>query len=233
MNFFGHVAVARWWSRDPAALFGAMLPDFVGMVAAAPPCVAHPGIALGVALHRATDDHFHRGSVFRVLTREGARALVSRGLRRGPALAAAHVGVELLVDCALGQDPEGAADFLAAVAAGAPARLAESVVWLTPAEAARYARLHAQLVERGLGVVDPEPARITDRVLRVLARRPRLAVPETARAAVAAVFASAAGHVAGALPELMARLREDLSPAFGLAAGAMSAPSQAQGAGGP
>ncbi len=233
MNFFGHVAVARGWSHDPTVLFGAMLPDFVGMVGAASPRVAHPGIALGVELHLATDDHFHRSPVFRALTRESARVLVARGLRRGPALAAGHVGVELLVDCALGRDPEVAADFLAAVTAGAPARLAGAVTWTSTGEEARYARLHAQLVERGLAVVDPEPARIADRVLRVLARRPRLAVPEVAREAVTAAFASAAGPVAGAVPELLARLREELSPAFGPAGRAASAASLARGAGGP
>lgn len=232
MNFLGHTAVARGWTRAPAALFGAMLPDLVGMVAAAPPGVADPEIAGGVALHHATDEHFHRSLQFRALAGDGAHALMTRGLGRGPALAAAHVGVELLVDCALGRDPEVAADYLAAVAAGAPARLAGAVLWASPAEAARYARLHARLVDRGLAVVDPEPATLADRVMRVLVGRPRLAVSEPHRAAVTAYFADARGPVAAALPALLARLLEDLSTGFGPRAALAATDGLAPDAGG-
>ncbi len=232
MNFLGHAAVARWWTRDSAAHFGAMLPDFVGMVAAAPPRVAHPEIARGVALHLATDEHFHRSREFRELAGDGVRDLMARGLGRGPALATAHVGVELIIDCALGRDAAVATDFLAAVAAGAPARLAGAVRWASPDEAARYERLHALLTKRGLAVADPEPAQLADRVLRVLAKRPRLAVSESQRAAVADFFAGAREPVVATLPGLLARLRDDLSPQFGPSGAIACADGLASGVGG-
>ncbi|MBN2194236.1 MAG: hypothetical protein JW751_15575 [Polyangiaceae bacterium] len=216
MNFLGHSAVARWWSRDPATLFGAMLPDFTGMIAAMPPRVGHPAIARGVSLHHATDLAFHRNSVFCALFEAGRTELFASGVRRGTALAVAHVGVEILIDCMLARDAEVVADYLAAVVAGSPAALGNTLVWASDTARDRYERLHGLVVARGVAVGDPDPERVTDRLVRALRDRPRLALTEPDRAPVARWIVEVVGIVERALPALLVELRGDLESAVGV-----------------
>jgi len=96
------LAVRR--SADPAFVLGAMLPDFATMIRARPPVTEHAAIDLGMRFHWRTDDAFHRSEAFGDLTHAAVRWLSARGVRSGSALAAAHVGVEILLDAALAGD---------------------------------------------------------------------------------------------------------------------------------
>ena len=102
MNFVGHCFVAAW-RRGVAAstapyAFGAMLPDFTAMCGLRGAGVDHALTAEGQALHHETDRAFHHSQAFVALESETLRDLEGRGVRRGTAMAVAHVGVELLLD---------------------------------------------------------------------------------------------------------------------------------------
>ncbi len=211
MNFFGHAAIARWCSRDSRLLFGAMLPDLVGMIGAPMPKIRCAVVRAGVAHHHATDDVFHRTETFRQLSGAAGRHLESFGLRRGSALAVAHVGVELLIDCTLGVKTDVCRDYLAALDAGAPDTLRADLQWATLEYRERYVKLHAILLTRGLAVVDSAPERLAQRLQRALARRPRLALADEDCPVVEAWARGAHCSVADAVPTLLDELRVGLA----------------------
>lgn len=211
MNFFGHVVLARGYSVSERLRFGAMLPDFAGMIGAASPLVRCPQVRAGVGYHYRTDEVFHRTAAFRRLSGVAARHLEGLGLGRGSALAVGHVGVELLIDCALGRDAAVCEDYLAALRAGAPESLADEVEWASLAEGERYEKLHAVLVDRGLAVVDPAPEQLARRIQRALSRRPRLAFSDADCDLVAAWARGALSIVVASAPELIEELRAGLA----------------------
>jgi hypothetical protein len=213
MNFFGHAAVARWAFAQPEVLFGAMLPDFVGMIGALPPKILSPLLRAGVDHHHRTDDVFHRARTFRQLSGTAARHLQSFGLRRGSALAVAHVGVELLIDCTLGQDPVVCDDYLAAIHAGAPDRLHGGLEWATLEERHRFDRLREVLIDRGLTVTHPAPDRLARRLQRVLAGRPRLELADADCRVVEDWARGSYGVVSTAVPTLLGELHAELDRA--------------------
>lgn len=186
-----------------------MLPDLVGMSGAAMPQLLSDEVARGVSIHLATDQAFHQHATFLALASTATRSLCASGVRRPTALAVGHVGVEILIDCVLARDAAIAADFLRAVAAGEPLALDGAVAW-AGGDAERYSALHATLRERGLLVGDPAPERVTQRLVRVLQRRPRLAILAEDRPRIAAWVPGALAAVEVALPALVASLREDL-----------------------
>lgn len=109
MNFLAHAEVARRLpGTGDAVVLGAMLPDLAHLV---PVRVArqrlHGGLADGWACHLAADQAFHADPRFRGAIAGMARRLRDRGWPRWPALAAAHVSWELLLDgrWALRSDP--------------------------------------------------------------------------------------------------------------------------------
>jgi hypothetical protein len=210
MNFFGHAVVARWASAQPEVLFGAMLPDFVGMIRALPPKITSPLLSAGVDHHHRTDDVFHRTRTFRKLSGTAARHLQSFGLRRGSALAVAHVGVELLIDCTLGRDPVACDDYLAAIHAGAPHRLRGGLEWATLDERRRFDRVREVLLDRGLTVTHPAPDRLARRLQRVLAGRPRLELAAADCRVVEDWARGCYGIVSTAVPTLLGELRAGL-----------------------
>jgi hypothetical protein len=188
-----------------------MLPDFAGMIAASPPTVLGPEMSAGVQLHHATDYVFHRTATFRLLSGAAARHFQSVGLRRGSALAVSHVGIELLIDCALGTDPVVCDDYLMAIEVGAPQR--GELQWATLDERQRFARLHEVLTDRGLAVTDPAPDRLTQRLQRILAKRPRLALHDTDCGAVEAWARGTRAVVSESVPALLQELRMGLAGA--------------------
>ena len=100
MNFFGHTVLAVRRGGDPSFVLGAMLPDFATMIRARPPRPEHTGIGSGMQFHWRTDEVFHRSAAFLALTHQAVAWLSARGVRSGSALAAAHIGVEVLLDAA-------------------------------------------------------------------------------------------------------------------------------------
>ncbi|HJL19167.1 MAG TPA: hypothetical protein RMH99_26115 [Sandaracinaceae bacterium LLY-WYZ-13_1] len=177
MNFVGHAAVARWVGAEPRWVLGAMLPDLAGMARARVRDAADPRVAAGIAFHHVTDDAFHGAASFLRLQVEGAAALEGRGLGRGPARAVAHVGPELLIDGLLLEDEGTCAAYLDALE---PPPGALGLRFRGEGGADRFARLHARLRAHGLPDDYRSPARVGHRLVQILRRRPRLALPEEA-----------------------------------------------------
>jgi len=184
VNFFGHAVLAIRRSADPAFVLGAMLPDFATMIRARPPLTEHTAIDLGMRFHWRTDDAFHRSQAFGDLTHAAVRWLSARGVRGGRALAAAHVGVEILLDSALAGDTPAQQAYLAALDGAAPRELGRHVTWASDDQTVRFDNLRERLRERGAIVADIAPDVVAGRLRRALADRPRLALDDAAELAV-------------------------------------------------
>jgi hypothetical protein len=171
VNYFAHAWIASRVRPEPRFVLGAMLPDLAGFLRIRLPAQRDPDVAAGMALHHATDAVFHALPGFRERNLAGIGALRAVGIARGSARAAAHVGIELILDAALAAGkPSGLAHFRKA--------LAESGAVDCPTPA--VARTVHQLIRR-LSAFDPAedlgaPGRITERVRRTLEPRPALAL---------------------------------------------------------
>lgn len=168
MNFFGHAAVASWREPTPGRVLGAMLPDFATMSGARLGEGSDPDIAGGIELHHKTDAAFHKAPVVLGLMRELDERLAAAGCARGPRRAVAHIGVELLLDGVLVDEPTYREHYLAALE-----RAPDGIVWRERRE--RFAKLLERL--RNYGVPDDlrKPEAITQRLHRMLSHRPLLA----------------------------------------------------------
>ena len=160
-----------WTSEAAAVVLGSMLPDFATMSGARIDNDGAHGaeLARGIDIHHATDATFHRLPVVMGLMRDLDTLLAERGCARGPRRAVAHIGVELLLDGVLVDEPAYRAAYTRALACE------DAPVWRAPDDPARYAMLMSRL--RAFGVPDDlrEPAKITVRLGRMLAHRPLLA----------------------------------------------------------
>jgi len=184
MNFFGHTVLAVRRSGDPAFVLGAMLPDFATMIRARPPRPEHTGIGSGMQFHWRTDEVFHRSAAFLALTHQAAAWLSARGVRSGSALAAAHIGVEVLLDAALSGDAPAQQAYRAALEAAAPDELGRYVGWASDEERMRFDGLRARLLARGAVTGDIASETVAERLRSALADRPRLALDDAAVLAV-------------------------------------------------
>ena len=111
MNFFGHAAVARHVDDDPAFVLGAIAPDLLAMCRATGDRPTSARVAAGQTHHLAVDAAFHGSAAFVTLQSWAVQDLIGRGLRRGPARGAAHVGIELLLDGQLASDQRARAAY--------------------------------------------------------------------------------------------------------------------------
>jgi hypothetical protein len=177
MNFFGHAAIAGRFETHPAFVLGAMLPDFFSMLGLEPFAPTEGKLGAGIRFHHLTDHAFHDLPVFRGLCRESTAFLDERRVRRGTARAAAHVGVELMLDAELAESAESRTLYLAALnATHEPALLADAPLSADARD--RLGRLTGTLAERGVAK-RPDDGVVVERLERALARRPRLLiVPE-------------------------------------------------------
>jgi hypothetical protein len=253
MNFFGHVVVATWQpARDARTALGAMLPDLVGVAGLRGVAPGDPEVARGVALHHRTDEVFHASDTFVSLQTLLRSALEARGIRGGPARAAAHVGIELLLDGLLldggpidgdsvaeaaphgrrrdpahfegvpGPPSHGARTACALAVDACPARTlllealqAATEPWLVfdgPEVRARFAAWVARARALGLPEGYGDLLFVRDRVIASLSRRPRLAVPATASAALAEALREVRPAVEAAAPGWLSALRRALAP---------------------
>lgn len=169
VNFFGHAAVASWSHAEPGAVLGAMLPDFATMCGGRIAAADEASVAGGIALHHATDAAFHRLAPVTGLMRELDEQLARGGCARGPRRAVAHIGVELLLDGVLVDEPGYRAAYLHGLAHQPVLR------WRAPDAAPRFAVLLERLRARGVPDDLRRPDAIAARVQRVLAHRPLLA----------------------------------------------------------
>lgn len=207
MNFFGHAAVASWHARPSAALvLGAMLPDFESMSGGRIARALDAEVARGIELHHATDAVFHPAPPVRALFGAAEAMLLARGCRRGPMRAAAHVGVELLLDGALLDDARHRDAYLAAMAI-APV----PVLWRDDGDDVRFERLHARIAGHGVPDDLRRPASAAERVIRTLSGRRLLAPSPEERLMIAAVLDELAPRVIADVAVVMAAVREGLA----------------------
>jgi hypothetical protein len=201
VNFFGHAAVASWYAAPLArgrVALGAMLPDFQTMSGARATAIADAEVAAGVALHHRTDGVFHLLPVVTGLRRDLYDQLEAAGVSRGPARAASHVGVELLLDGVLVDDPAHRVAYEAALAIDPVPATFDQPAWI----AAVLSRLRGHGIPYDLRRADA----VTLRIVRMTADRPLLAAkgdePDKIRAVLAGYRARievAAGTVVTAL----------------------------------
>ena len=207
MNFFGHAAVASWQATPSAGLaLGAMLPDFASMSGARLAGAADDEVARGIDLHHATDAVFHHAPSVRALMGDAEARLTARGCRRGPMRAAAHVGVELLLDGVLVDDGRHRDAYLAALAI-----VPVPVRWRDDGDDARFAYLHGRLAGHGVPDDLRRPAAVAERVARTLAGRRLLAPSIEERRMIDLVLAELAPQVAAAASAIVAAIVDGLA----------------------
>jgi len=209
MNFFGHAWLATEARSDAAFVFGAMLPDLAAMAGLRVRAVDHAAADAGRRFHLATDAAFHRSELFTALALAATRELRGAGLRSGPARAIGHVGVELLLDGWIAER-RGVPALYGEALARVP-ELAPAVSFRRDADAAPIVELCARLASARL---PPdawcEPARLTARLARILARRARLALEPRELGPVRAWAPAARFAVGDAAPALLGELRREL-----------------------
>lgn len=211
MNFFAHAAVASLYGRDARFVLGAMLPDFASMLGRLQLLVTDPELARGVAFHHATDAAFHEVSDFVRLVAEARATLTAGGMGKGPARAAAHIGVEFLLDGALARNPTGRTAYISALDEATAGDL--GIRWSAETDRHRLRDLLLKLLEYGVPDETPAPSAIARRIRRVLESRPRLAFDERHESAVAEWVVRARPAVVGCTPSILDELSSRLSVA--------------------
>jgi hypothetical protein len=186
VNLLGHVRVALRTTSDDEHLLGAVLPDLESLLGQRLESArSRPGIAAGIAVHRATDAAFHADLRFTTGSIALTRALLARGVGRGPSRAVGHAGWELLLDGLLVDDPEVTAGFARAIAV-----LAE-VARDEPAATDRLEWFARRQGDQPIWAAYADPAMVADRLHRQLSTRPRLSFPTEQRTTVAEELAGA------------------------------------------
>jgi hypothetical protein len=199
VNFYGHAWFAQREARGSGFVLGAMLPDLAGMARLRLLELRDPELAAGVDLHHRTDAAFHAAPRFARLCAEASAALRGRGVARGPARGAAHVGLELLIDGSLAGDSAAVERFDEALESASRSEVRDSIVWRGDG-ARRFARLQERLCASGIPSVYRDVEQVAERVAWALGSRPRLALD-----------ARGERELAGWLSELAPRV-EELAP---------------------
>jgi acyl carrier protein phosphodiesterase len=205
VNFFAHALLAAEHNADPAYVLGSMLPDFCTMAGVKPDPTGHALVDAGVAHHHLVDDVFHPAPQFITWMGEARDELEDAGVALGPAMAVGHVGVELILDGWLAEQDQGRTPYRDALSHASEARLP-----LGSASETLH-RLIGRLVDAPFpeGYVDSDF--VAERLRRILAPRPRLALDEHAFSVVKEWASRAREQAARRAPELMAQVRERLA----------------------
>lgn len=194
VNFFGHAVVACRVSDEPAFLLGAMAPDLLPLCGAVANGETSPEVAAGEAHHHAVDAVFHAGPTFTGLTAWAARALVERGLSRGGARGAAHVGIELLLDGVLAVDARARQAYQRSLVEAEGAR--SPFLWRDEPSRRRWSELVHRLRTGTIPDAYRDPAFVAARVVGALRHRPRLALSRDDEPALRAFLPALAIRVA-------------------------------------
>lgn len=206
MNFFGHAVAACWQDSSPEFVLGAMLPDFASMCGGRVRGADSQRLSDGLDWHHLCDAAFHRLPVFRDRVMAASNRMQSRGIRRGPARGAAHVGFELFLDgCLLGQT-DAAGAYRRALVRATPDDLGDRIRWRDADTAERFEAMRTKLVDVGSPTGYADDAVVIERVIRVLSRRPRLAAGDTELLALADELLALGREVEALAPTLMDQL---------------------------
>ena len=209
VNYFGHAAVASW-SAPPASgggtILGAMLPDFESMTGARVASTTDEAVQAGIDVHHATDAAFHKLPAATALMRELDERHAAAGCARGPRLAVAHVGVELLLDGIL----VGDASYADAFTRGLAHEPAE-ITWRDDGDDRRFAALVSRMRAYGVPYDLRRIDAIVHRLSRILGHRPLLAPSPDDLRAIASALADHRPRVEVAADTVLRGVRAALS----------------------
>jgi hypothetical protein len=204
MNYFGHASVAVLAGGSPGFVLGSMLPDLAAMAGLRVTLVDQAEIQAGLDFHVRTDAVFHQSQEFIEWNRRALADLSTLGIRRGPARACAHIGVEMLIDALLVDNAEFRDGYFSALCYGQ-----EVTVLLGPEENSASGALRGlcgHLEHLGIGVFGASHQRFHERLGRTLAGRARLAPTEQELTKIAG-YLSQQDFVKPSLPSLLQRLK--------------------------
>lgn len=180
MNFFGHSVLAAWISDDPRVALGSMLPDFASIIRGRAIESKHPAVKRGIELHHQCDRVFHNSDTFLELQAAGRTQLERAGVRNGPRLAVAHVGLELILDAELRHGPGRLERYQRALLVGR--EFAPSLSFTSASRKGldpltlrvAYDELLETLTSRILYLTPHSPQDLVERLTRILSPRQRL-----------------------------------------------------------
>ena len=176
MNFFGHAAAAGRADDDPAFVLGAMAPDLLPLCGAVATAETSTPVAAGQAHHLRVDAVFHANAAFTSLQGWAARTLIERGVHRGGARGAAHVGIELLLDGVLATDAAARGAYARSLAEAEGART--PFVWRDELSRRRWTELVLRLRRGEVPDAYRDLDFVAARLRGALGRRPRLALSD-------------------------------------------------------
>jgi len=204
LNFFGHAVVASWMNRDPRFVLGAMLPDFASMCGTRIDSIDCPTLEAGIGIHYRTDAIFHEQPWFTLRQRRLTRRLLEHGVRRGPALGAGHVGIEIALDAALAADRRDGGCYAIALETAS-----EAPRW-TFADGGATIRFADLIARLGSAPTTTDADTIVERVRRTLERRPLLALRRDEVPRLHSVLTDEIEDVAESYEDLLAALSNAL-----------------------
>jgi len=181
-----------------------MLPDLAAMLRLRLPALTDPRQTAGILLHHRTDAAFHEAKSFVELSRQARASLSGLGMGRGPSRALAHVGIEILLDEHLGQDPATESAYLAALATASAFEVGAAI------ETARLRDLTQRLAERGIAR-SLSPELVARRLRYALEPHPKLSFSPAEEPTVAAWVLDSRPLVLARADELVAELRGRLA----------------------
>ncbi len=204
MNFVAHALLAVRARDDARFAFGAMLPDLAAMASLRLPAVVPlADVARGVAHHQLVDGWFHEHPTFLTLTARARSLAAEAGLGRGGARAAAHVGVELLLDARAYELPAARRAYAAALAAAAALDGAREL-GLTADDVARLSWMLPRLVAEDLPARYRDSRFVAERLVGMTRGRPRIEIEPALTASLANALDALRADVVAAAPELLA-----------------------------
>lgn len=174
LNYFGHAALAILHQRSDPFVLGAMLPDLTAMarVPNSRAQLGSPDLKEGWEFHLKTDEVFHKTQCFQVLNRAALQHFTSLKIRKGPARACAHIGIEMLIDAHLAEDERYHAPYVQALRWGAQRE--GDLGCPSPIDEKRLSALLEHLADKGPVVHSTSPSRLAFRLERTLYDRPKL-----------------------------------------------------------
>ena len=180
MNFFAHAVFAARRSDNPRWVLGAMLPDFFTMAGLRLEAVAgDQPLQGGIDFHHATDEVFHTAPLVVEMMEAVTKELAGEGLDRGPSMAIGHVGVELLLDGVLVDSEEAMNNYRFALDEIEQTEMSLRFAGLDMDEGInRWRRVTRYLPTAPIPEGYAEPDFVAERLIRILANRPYLAVPK-------------------------------------------------------
>lgn len=212
MNFFGHCAVASWVAPEPAFALGAMLPDLANMIGQRHIESSDHLLAQGIAFHHRTDAVFHDSPTFVRLQRMARRVLQSTGVDRGPSLAVAHIGLEILLDARLAGEKRYRLHYQRALESLELETARRVLDWGRPDgdSWSQFDALRHRLLLRQTQLAPRTPEQLFQRLSFILAGRPALALRPEHQDSVVAWAETASRQVVEQLEGWLAELRVGL-----------------------